>query len=340
MKQTASLMYRLAALVLLVCCPLSCLAADMEITPFRAVNQSPLVRIFGLPAETSATITPAGRLAVNLSQDIASEYTVSRTNSEEVVLDGESYRWTLAARYGLGGRFEVGVEVPYILYGGGFLDGLIVDWHTAFGMPQGGRDTATKDRLSYRYRKNGVEKLRMEQAGSGLGDIVLSGGLKLLDDHDSLAHDSLALRSSIKLPTGDSGSLRGSGSTDFSLALCGSMNNFTEWGSLGVFGSLGGLAMTRGSVLADQQNSLVGFGSVGIGWGPAEWISFKLQLNAHTAFYNGSALDELSLTSLMLTGGGTLKLPGEYLLDIGVSEDVAVTTAPDVSFHLGLSKRF
>jgi hypothetical protein len=42
----------------------------------------------------------------------------------------------------------------------------------------------------------------------------------------------------------------------------------------------------------------------------------------------------------MLIGGGALKLPGEYLLDIGVSEDIAVATSPDVAFHLGLSKRF
>jgi hypothetical protein len=180
----------------------------------------------------------------------------------------------------------------------------------------------------------------MEHSGSGLGDIVVSGGMKLYDTSDSGAHDSLALRATVKLPTGESAYLRGSGSTDFSLALCGSMNNFTEWGSLALFGSLGGLAMTRGDVLADQQNNLAGFGTLGLGWGPAEWISFKVQFNAHTALYHGSELDELSQASLMLVTGGALKLPQGYLLDIGVSENIFVATAPDVSFHLGLSKQF
>lgn len=180
----------------------------------------------------------------------------------------------------------------------------------------------------------------MGHAGSGIGDIVLNGGMKLYDAGDSAFHDNLALRTSVKLPTGDSSSLRGSGSTDFSLSLCGSMNNFTEWGNLGIFGSAGGMAMTSGDVLPDQQNNLVGFGTLGLGWGPAEWISFKLQLNAHTALYHDSDLVELSHNSLMLVIGGALKLPGDYLLDIGVSEDVAVATAPDVAFHLGLSKRF
>lgn len=330
----------LRVLILLLCNAVPCLAGDMEITPFRTVNQRPLVQIFGLPAESSATVTPAGRLTLGLTQDITSEYAVNETASEQLLLDGESYRWTLAARYGVGERFEAGVEIPYVLYGGGFFDGFIIDWHRTFGLPQAGRDTAPRNRLSYRYSKDGVQKLRMEHAGSGIGDMVVSGGMTLYNDHDSNVHDSLALRSSIKLPTGESSSLRGSGSTDFSLALCGSMNNFTEWGSLGLFGSVGGLAMTRGDVLPDQQNNLAGFATFGLGWGPAEWISFKVQLNGHTALYHGSALDELSQPALMLVGGGALKLPGDYLLDIGVSENVFVASAPDVGLHLGLSKRF
>ena len=98
--------------------------------------------------------------------------------------------------------------------------------------------------------------------------------------------------------------------------------------------------MTDGRVLKDQQQNMVGFGTVGLGWGPAEWITFKFQLNGSTAFYHGSSLDELSKNSLMLVTGGALKLPGDYLLDIGVSEDVAVATAPDVALHLGLSHQF
>jgi len=329
-----------AALMALFCLSAPCLAADMEITPFRTVNQSPLVQIFGLPVESNAVITPAGRLKFSLTQDVASEYTVSKASSEQISLDGESYRWILATRYGIGSRFEVGAEIPYILYGGGFLDSFIVDWHKTFGLPQGGRDSAPKNRLLYSYQKNGVQKLKMDHADSGIGDISLTLGMKLYDTADEGSHDSLALRAALKLPTGASGSLRGSGSTDFALSLCGSMNNFTEWGSLGLFASLGGMTMTRGDVLSDQQNNLAGFGTFGLGWGPAEWISFKLQLNAHTALYHGSSLDELSANSLMLVMGGALGFPGGYLLDIGVSEDLAVTTAPDVAFHLGLSKQF
>jgi len=316
------------------------LAADMEITPFRTVNQSPLVQIFGIPADSSAIVTKAGHFSISFTQDVASEFTVDRTRNGQITLDGESYRWTLAARYGIGERFETGIDIPYVLYGGGFLDGFIDGWHRTFGFPRGGRDEVPRNRLLYSYSKDGTLKLNMDHAGSGIGDISLHAGMKLYDRQNADGHDRLALRASVKLPTGDSGQLYGSGSTDATLSLCGSMNSSTEWGTLGVFGSVGGLVMTKGNILRDQHNSLAAFGNAGLGWGPADWIAFKLQLNAHTPLYHGSSLDQLSKSTLMLVTGGTLKLPGNYLLDIGVSEDVVVTTSPDVAFHLGLQKQF
>ncbi len=96
----------------------------------------------------------------------------------------------------------------------------------------------------------------------------------------------------------------------------------------------------KGDVLETQQQSSAAFGTFGLGWGPASWLSFKLQLNANSPLYNGSSLAEVAKPAFMLVIGGALKFPGEYQLDIGVSEDVSVGTAPDVAFHLGLSKLF
>ncbi len=315
-------------------------AEGMAIAPFRTVNQSPLVQIYGFPGDTGADIVKPGIVMSGLTQDITSNYTVSSNAREQIELDGETYRTTLYARYGLMPRWEIGIEVPYLVQGGGVFDSFIIDWHKAFGLPQGGRESAPKDRIGYRYRKDGIQKLKMEQSGSGIGDMSLTTGFGLYEYRDNVSHGSLALRAALKLPTGDSSSLRGSGGTDFLLQLYGSRTHFSEWGSLAVYGSAGGLVMSDGDVLRDQHNNLAGFGTLGLGWGPASWISFKVQLNGNTPLYRGSSLDEISGSSLMLVTGGALRLPGDYLLDIGVSEDVAVATAPDVSLHLGLSKKF
>ncbi len=315
-------------------------AADMEITPFRAFNQQPTIQIYGLPVDSSARLTQSGKYTVAFIQEIASNYTVSRSSNEQLVFDGEIYRSSIIMRYGISEKFEVGLNVPYIVDNGGFLDSFLIDWHSFFGMPQGGRDTATRGAVNYSYRKDGVQKLQKNRSGSGIGDISLNFGIKLHDLVDADSRQEIAFRGDLKLPTGEVAALRGSGSSDLALSFCGMTNSFTRWGTIGLFGSVGVLSMTDSRVLADQHNNVVGFGSAGVGWGPYPWISFKVQLNASTPFYKGSSLAELSKPSFMLITGGALKFPDNYQLDIGVSEDISVRTAPDVTFHFALVKAF
>ena len=310
--------------------------ASGDITPFQVQNQSPLVQIYGLPRDTGAEIVPSGAVQMALLQDLASNYTVGSSRREQITLDGETYRLTVVARYGFSPRGEIGVELPYLVQGGGFLDSFIIDWHNTFGLPQGGRTTAPRNRLNYSYRKDGVSLLQMDHGSSGIGDLAVTGGYRLADDTGNGHHDRLALKGKLKLPTGDSTTLAGSGGVDALLQLCGSR----QWGTVGLYGSVGGLVMAPGDLLGDQHNPLAATGSLGFGWLATPLISLKIQLNGTTPLYRDSSLAELSSPTLMLTMGGALHLPDNYLLDIGVVEDVAVATAPDVSFHLGVSRRF
>lgn len=316
------------------------LAADMEITPFRTANQSPLVMIHPLPTESSSRIAPKGRLTAALTFDLANSYVKSTASGESLLLDGESTRTALHLRYGISDTVEIGAEIPWITYGGGVFDSFIIGWHDTFGMPQGGRNTAQKNQLSYSYTKNGTQKLLMNSSGSGVGDIVLSGGLNLYEDRTPALHDSIALRTTVKLPSGDSTYLHGSGAFGGTVSLNAASNHFTEYGTLGLYGSVGGMLSEKGDVLKDQQEQVVAFGTVGLGWGAASWLSFKAQLNANSRLYKGSSLAEISRPACMLVFGGALTFPGDYVLDIGVTEDVSVGTAPDVALHLGLSRTF
>ncbi|MDD2850605.1 MAG: DUF3187 family protein [Desulfuromonadaceae bacterium] len=332
--------YCLLLLANMLCSPLGIFAAENEVTPFQSANQSPLVHIYGLPRDTGADIISSRTFRLALNQDLSSNYTTNENALEQVILDGETYRLGFSARYGVAPGWEAGIEIPYLIQGGGFLDGFIINWHNMFGLPQGGRDIVPRNRVNYSYRNHGIQKLRMEESASGLGDISLTGGFTLYDIIDADRHDRLTVKSAIKLPTGDSGNLFGSGSTDLMLQLCGSVNRESDIGTLGAFGSLGGLLMSRSDVLSNQHNPVVGIGSLGFGWGPASWISFKVQFTGNTSLYRGSTLDEISGGSLLLLIGGTLRLSGENLIDIGVAEDLKVGSAPDVSFHLGMSTQF
>ncbi len=311
----------------------------VEITPFSTQNQSPLVQIFGLPPLGSAAVVAPGKAEGNVILDYASNYVNDSDARENILLDGESARLTLEGRLGIARGFEAGVEIPFVVLGGGFLDSFIEGYHNAFGFPQGGRDQAPRNRLLYRYVRDGQERLLVEKSSYGLGDIRLKGAWQLYPKTASQPR-SVALRASLKLPTGDNDQLHGSGSTDLALWITASDVHSLARGHLTLFGGAGILAMTAGRILQDQQRHWVGFGGLGVGWSPLRWLALKVQTNAHTPFYNESDLKELNAVAAQLTIGGTLAFSERMTLDLGVTEDIIVGTAPDVVFHFDLRIKF
>ncbi len=311
----------------------------VEIRPFHTQNQSPVVQIFGLPSMGSAETVAYGKAEGNIILDHASHYAKDSNPRENILLDGESTRITLEGRYGIAGGLEAGLEIPFIILGGGFLDSFIEGYHNTFGFPQGSRDQAPQNRLSYQYRRDGQERLLVDKASYGLGDIRLMGAWQLYQETPGQPR-AVALRASLKLPTGDSDQLHGSGSTDFSLWVTATDGYKLGKGQLTLFGAAGIMAMTDGQVLRDQQRHWVGYGGLGVGWSPLHWLALKIQTLFHTPFYQESDLRQLNAVSAQLTMGGTLALSDRLTLDLGITEDIVVSTAPDVVFHLNLKRKF
>ena len=311
----------------------------VEMGPFYTQNQSPLVQIFGLPSIGEASVLPRQKADLRLIVDLANNFVNDKTPNESIVLDGESTRFSLDARYGIAKNFEVGLTIPYIIEGGGVTDGFIDWYHSTFGFPAGGRDQAPKKRLLYQYQKDGQERLKVDQSGHGIGDIQLTGAFQLYRNPDKPSR-AISLRTSLKLPTGDSEQLHGSGSTDLSLWVTAGDDYRISAGHFTLYGAAGIMGMTEGNVLKEQQRNGVGFGCLGIGWSPARWIAFKIQANGHTSFYKDSELATLNQSSIQLTMGGTLAFSEKISLDLGVTEDVVVKTSPDVVFHLALRGSF
>ncbi len=314
-------------------------ALAVELTPFATRNQSPLVQIYGLPTAEPAEVLDKGRVAVGLLLDVANNFTSSAGIGESVLLDGETYGTTLTLRYGLSDRFELGVDVPYFSRNGGFLDGFIDGFHDSFGFPDGDRNKVPRDQLNFTYQRSGQTLISQSGSDSGLGDLRLSAAMLLLRETGARP-GSAVLRLSLKLPTGDSDKLFGSGSTDIALAIAGQREFPADWGRFSAYASLGGLLISDSEVLEKQHRNLAGFGSLGLGWAPLDWLALKIQADAHTAFYKNSELDEISSHSVQLVTGGTLQLAERTSLDLAVSEDVMVNTSPDVVFHLALRQVF
>lgn len=324
-------------LLLLIICPPSVFGT--EVLPFQTQNRSPIVQIFGLPAIEDAAILPHGKKEIRFVLDHANNYVDVSGGAEQLTLDGETSRFTLTGKYGLGQGFEVGIEIPYLVAGGGFLDGFIESYHDTFGFPNAGRERAPKNRLLYRYLKNGVDLLKLDSSSSGCGDLKFTAGYRLFQrEGDRPA--AVALRAALKVPTGDSDRLHGSGSTDASFWLTADRVFKFDSGDWTVFGAAGIMGTTDGDILAAQRRNEIGFGAIGVGWAPWSRVDLKIQINGHTAFYKDSGLDELGGASAQLTAGGTIRFSESVSLDIGLTEDIVVRTAPDVVFHFALRSTF
>lgn len=314
-------------------------AHSSEVAPFGARDESPVARIFGLPSTVGASVLGEGRSAVDLSGVYSSNYSIGTDDlPDRLVLDGETARVLLRGRLGLGSGVELGVEVPWMVQSGGGLDGFILAYHQAFGFEQGERHKARNDQLDFGYWRDGEQRFLVRQAGHGLGDLQLSGGLQLVADAPGAL--ALALRGSVKLPLGDVHKLMGSGGIDLALWLSGSAALDLPLGRAELWASLGGLGMTDAAVLKDLQTHFVTFGQLGLGWRAVPGFALKVQLDAHSPFFGDTGVVALGMPAAQLTVGASVGLwPGAWF-DLGLVEDAAVMASPDVGVHAALRASF
>ena len=315
------------------------LAEEQESSPLFTHNLSPIIQVFGLPPTEGGQLLSQGQTKLRLVMDIANNFTTDESSDESLLFDGETTRLTLSLRYGFSEYWEVGIDLPTISHQGGMLDGLIESWHDTFGLPQGGRDNAPRNRLRYSYQKAGeAEGLNFSNSSTGLGDISVNLAYQL--NHNPSSRRYIALRGGIKLPTGDTDNLCGSGGTDVHIRLAVTDGETLKHYNISLFASLGILWLEKGEVLSNKQRQRVGFSSVGLGWSPLNRLIFKVQVDGHTAFYDDSHLKQIDSSSAQLAIGGTIKLSEGLSIDLCIIEDIIVDTAPDVTFHAALSYQY
>jgi len=301
-------------------------------TPFYTANQNPLIQAHGLPPLEKGMITALNTTTSSTILDIASASISESRQQESITLDGETYRLNFMFRHGIKRNVEIGIDIPYITHSGGMLDGFIRNWHDALGLSNSERDQFQASQLRYEYNRNGVTQYRVVDKTDGIGDIKLSAAWQLRCAQSPQQRCS-ALRVGLKLPTGKAEILTGSGGVNLSLALTTTRayQRFT-------LNYAGGLLLNgRSDLLNDQQKPAVGFANLGLNYQPQRfsWMVLKAQLDGHSAFYD-SALKNLGSNSFQITVGGTIQFSDKMALDLGVVEDIVISTIPDVAFHLAL----
>ncbi len=331
----------LRSLIMVVCCFIISAfspAANAERgDPVYVASQNPWIMIFGLPKAESGAITTKGTLDSSFLYFVTNHAISADSGDENIIWDGETAQYNLAFRYGFSDTVELGLDIPYIHHSGGYLDSMIRNFHDLFGMPNDRQEEFDKDQIHYQLQENEVTLFEMQDSKSGIGDIRLSAAMPLMADYLGEKRH-LALRSQIKLPTGDANYLLGSGGTDVSIGL-----TYSDFQTLGNFDMVlsshaGIIYLGEADVLTHKQENIAVYGGLSVDWLALDNLEIKAQLDMHSAFYN-STLDQLG-SAVQLIVGGTLYLPGDLLLDLGISEQLSTDATPDVGFYLHLQHIF
>lgn len=298
--------------------------------PLPIQGQSPVTGVFGIPRAQGADILGEGASQWDATLDLTSHFQGSEGDGESIFFDGETVRLAVQARYGINDHWNLGVEIPWVHHGPGFLDRFIIEWHDLLGFPQHGRDEVANGGIEYRYDRDGDTRFDIDSSTGGLGDVILLAQRRLWRGPDSagLVHTQL------KLPTGEPGKLTGSNAIDAGAGIELSRRWRHGWHSMF---RAGAVYLGEGDVLPDLQRNWAAYGGFDVVWRPIRALSLRVQYDAHTSPYENSELSELNRWSGLLTTGGTWHVTRYIALDIAVVENVPNARAvSDVTFQLRL----
>jgi hypothetical protein len=152
--------------------------------------------------------------SMSYSLSHSSTYTVQSSGRWIMNLDMEITELNFRYKRIFNDFIEIGLDIPVIYTGGGFMDGFLESYHDTFGFNDYGRSTRPSNDFLYEVRKDG-NLIVQGKTGFGLGDIRLALKKPLITSDDL----NLSIKGDIELPVGDAKKGFGNGSMDAGLSI-------------------------------------------------------------------------------------------------------------------------
>ncbi len=308
--------------------------------PLPLRNQNPLHLLFLSPRPEPAKTVPHRELRVSARGSYSNlfEQGASTSTGLALDLDMEIFRPSFLIQYGLFPGWEVGLEIPFLHFEGGFLDSFIQDFHSTFGLPNAGRGLVPNGRFSYAIRQNGIPLYQVDTEPFGLSDLIFH--LKKEWVPEGRIQPAVATTTYLKLPTGDRGEGLGSGTPDFSFNVALEKNYRRLHGYLNVGNTFfGGSDVGFRSFLDGHLLTWMAAFEV-TAWEPH--FSVIIQLQGDSTLFSGTGISALDEPTLVLTVGFAGQ-EGPWAWKAGFAEDpsgngpaVDFTTYFEVSYRWGI----
>jgi hypothetical protein len=316
-----------------ILCTSSAVAAALVIRPgplradefFATRNQNPLLRGFYQPLPTDARLDSGAVWSAALL--VSNTLNVERRSQESLLVDGESTALDLTYENAFSRRWRYRLSAPIIHDSGGVLDSAIDAWHELFGFSRGARPAYPKRQIDYSYSSSSGAKIALDHAETSIGDVAADVGWYAVDEE----RRTLSLWGGIKAPTGSPANLTGDGAWDGALwgHAAARWPNWQLAAEVGVSQPFGDEIFAGKAHRSVAMTRLAATRALGTVW------SVRAQIDGQSGRVAGSELRFLG-PSLQLTVGAVRRLAGRWRMQIGIVEDAAVNTAPDITLFLGI----
>jgi Protein of unknown function (DUF3187) len=300
-------------------------ASSQESEPFHTRNLSPPIAIFGLPMWEAIT----AERVLTATVEVANHFRLSQRDTDTLIVDGETTRVDLFYSRPLGQRWSISAELPLLQQTGGVLDDLIDGWHSAFRLPDGGRNNRSEDELLFQMVAQDQLFYQLDEDRRGFGDLQLGLARRFGSGEGYVG------RLVVKVPTGRQSMLAGSGSTDWSVTVLRPRQVMLRRREAGYYWGVGYLALGEPKQIAYPAKDDALIGILGGSLKVLPRFGLKVQIDVFSAMYD-TPLEELGQNAVQATIGGWWESGARTRVEFGVNEDLHVSTAPDVVLHLNL----
>ena len=252
---------------------------------------------------------------------------------ENYLVDMESALLELTLHYKFTGTLTGYLTASAVSYQGGFLDGMIEEFHDVFGFSSFGRPAASRNDVNVIYDLNAMQL--------AIFDAPTRGGLT--DPTIGLRYSGLpmsgnwqvTLEAAVKLPVGGRRDFLSTGRTDY-----GVQASFQRFGDHHAwYVDVAAVKYTGAGAPVPQESRLVP--TVILGWERrlSKNINLNLQAYASESVYTRKTtdLDELLERKYQLSLGLRHRIRN-MLLTFAITENVQnLSNTPDIGFHLGFA---
>lgn len=316
------------ALLLLAIVPGAARAQAAFFGPLTFEEQAPLQRLSYTHAIEGADLVQRGALRADVSLGYANIFQRDSAASHVLVLDLERLITTLAVRYGVGERLEIGGRLSWETSGGGVLDGFISGWHQRLGLANADRHLHPEGAYEQQLRiPRGPVLLDVPQRTAALADLRLFAKWRAWARPDG--RGVLSLRAVAHRPAQEG--LVGVRRTDLALMAMGR----ASWERWHLHGTLGAATVRAARDYDGLLRSSSWFADLSLERNLAPWISALVQYTLATPRLRGFEDSDLDGWPRNLVFGAAGALGSAWRWNVSFQEDVPPST-PSVDFTLGL----